>query len=37
LEAREKDRPAVITTLLKWMVMVTTVLVNVATVVKLGG
>jgi len=35
--AAAKDRRAVVTTLLKWVVMVTTALVNVATVVKLVG
>jgi len=35
--AAEKDRRAVITTVLKWVVMVTTAVVNVATVVKLVG
>ena len=33
----DKDRRAVVTTLLKWVVMVTTALVNVATVTELVG
>ncbi|MBX0288522.1 hypothetical protein EGH22_19515 [Halomicroarcula sp. F28] len=35
--AAVKDRRTVITTLLKWVVMVTTALANVATVVELVG
>jgi len=35
--AAAKDRRAVITALLKWVVMISTVLVNVATVVDLVG
>jgi len=33
----DKDRRAVVTAVLKWVVMVTTALVNVATVVDLVG